>query len=125
MITSLVYMFITIKRFGGYKDGRLQRFGNKVKKGLPLTLKEVAVNVRNNAKNIVAVKTGRLQRSIRVMNVSSHSVEVRTAVPYAGFVEFGTINQAAQPYLRPAIAMTAKLVGKKINIRLVNAWQAS
>jgi len=116
---------ITLKRFGGYKDGRLERFGRKVKAGLPVSLKEIGANIRNNAKNIVAVKTGRLQRSIRLMNVSTHSVMVKTAVPYAHIIEYGSVNQRAQPYLRPAIEMTAKIVGKKISIRLVNAWKAS
>ena len=116
--------FITIKRFGGYKDGRLERFGRKVKKGLPISLKEIGANIRNNAKNIVPVRTGRLQRSIR-MKVSTHTVFVGTSVPYSSIIEYGSINQAAQPYFRPAIETTAKLAGKKISIRLVNAWRTS
>jgi HK97 gp10 family phage protein len=29
--------------------------------------------------------------------------KVRVSAPYAGFVEYGTVHQAAQPFLRPAI----------------------
>lgn len=116
---------ITIKRYGGFKDGRIARFGNKVKSGKKVTLKEIANNVRDNAKNLVAVKTGRLQRSIRVLNSTDDSVLVSTSVPYAHYIEYGTVNMSAQPYFRPAVAMTSKLVGKKISIQLNNAWKGS
>ncbi len=113
---------ITIKRFGGFKDGRLARFGRKVKKGLPVSIRDVGANVRNNAKNIVPVLTGRLQRSIRMSQVTKNSVFVGTAVPYAEIIEFGSIKQQMQPYLRPAIAKTAKLVGKKFSFMIQSAW---
>jgi len=116
---------ITIKRYGGFKDGRLQRFGNKVKKGMPVTLRDVANHVRDNAKNIVAVKTGRLQRSIRVMKTTGNTVFVGTSVPYSMLIEYGTVNMSAQPYFRPAIEMTAKLTGKTVSVRMVNAWRGS
>lgn len=115
---------ITIKRYGGFKDGRLERFGRKVRKGLPISLRDIGANLRDNAKNTVAVKTGRLQRSLR-MTVSTKSVFVGTAVPYAGYIEYGTVNMGAQPYLRPAIETTAKLAGKKISIQIIKAWKAS
>ena len=116
---------ITIKRYGGFKDGRLERFGRKVQKGLPISMKEVGVNIRNNAKNIVPVKTGRLQRSIRVMSLQGNSVFVGTSFPYAGYVEFGTIYNRPQPYIRPAMAITSKIMGKKINLSLIKSWEAS
>lgn len=53
-----------------------------------------------------AVRTGRLRGSITWrlgQDTVSPYVEVGSAVTYAPFVEFGTSNMAARPYLRPAL----------------------
>lgn len=64
------------------------------------------VRVETAAKRHAPVDTGRLRSSI------THAVErdsrglvglVGTNVEYAPHVEFGTLRQPAQPYLRPAL----------------------
>ena len=72
------------------------------------------------AKRFCAVDTGRLRSSITIVDSEGvislpqvskdvlitpsvpYSVRVGTGVVYAGFVEFGTVFQSAQPFLRPA-----------------------
>lgn len=69
-----------------------------------------ANNIRNSAVSAVPVDTGRLKTSIIVQKETSASLptnkgivyEVGTNVEYAPHVEYGTIFQRAQPYLRPA-----------------------
>lgn len=114
-----------VKRYGDYRTGQLDKFASKVKAGTGVTMKEIGDNIRNKAKDIVPIKTGRLQRSLRVTKTSKNSVFIGTAVPYSGYVEFGTINMRPQPYLLPAAESTLKMIGKQIDARLVNLWRSS
>ena len=66
--------------------------------------------VKNNGIQLVQgaqkrspVDTGALRRSIR-LNLEDGNLKavVKTNVPYAKFVEYGTIRQKAQPYMRPS-----------------------
>ena len=74
-----------------------------------------ADRVKSEAKRLVPVRTGALQRAIdRTDPYAGRSLERKIAVGvkrpqsrYAHFVEFGTVHNAAQPYLRPALDVTA------------------
>ena len=83
---------------------------------------EVAKIIRKSARNLVPVKTGALKRSIRVRQVSQ-KIQVKLLGPpvriprsasqtlagnkagafHGHFVEYGTINSRARPFLEPAI----------------------
>ena len=80
--------------------------------GLLPALRAAALVVQNDAKRRAPFKTGTLKKSIHTEPRGSHAVSVGTDVPYAARIEFGfagtdsrgrTYNQAAQPYLRPAL----------------------
>lgn len=62
------------------------------------------------AKGYAPVKTGALRDSITVdvQQVALTSVKgtVAAHVPYAVFVEYGTVHMKAQPFMRPAIDET-------------------
>lgn len=66
-----------------------------------------ALRVEAIAKRLCPVDTGRLRASI-TSEVGKDSdglyAVVGSDVEYAGYVEFGTSRNAAQPYLRPALA---------------------
>ena len=70
-------------------------------------LARAAIKVDAAAKRLCPVDTGRLRSSI-TWTLGRDSLGllavVGTNVTYAMHVEFGTINMAAQPYLRPALA---------------------
>jgi len=59
--------------------------------------------VRDDAKRIVPVRTGRLRASIGISDPGRDRVVVDATAPYAGYVELGTRYMKAQPYLRPAL----------------------
>lgn len=61
-----------------------------------------AAMVETEAKRIVPVRTGTLQRSIHTEHPKQGEWTVGSKIHYAGFVEYGTRKMAAQPYLRPA-----------------------
>lgn len=72
---------------------------------------ELRTIVKNNGIQLVQgaqkrspVDTGTLRRSIRLgLENNNLKAVVRTNVPYAKFVEYGTIRQKAQPYMRPSL----------------------
>jgi len=70
-------------------------------------LQRFAIDVQNRARELCPVDTGRLRSSIQHKpgrDQQGPFVDVGTNVEYAGYVEFGTRFQKAQPYLRPALA---------------------
>ena len=102
--------------------------------------------VVQEAKRIVPVRTGNLQRSLHVggygsdgglegettgtdiggktTSDTSASLLVGTNVHYAGFVEFGTSRMAARPYLRPALDEHADDVAHVIGQELRKTLEA-
>lgn len=83
-------------------------------KGLKLSsetaLFEFGVAIVNEAKRIAPYDTGALKGSIQVFSKGKDSagayIDIGTIIEYASAVEYGTSNQRAQPYFRPAIQMT-------------------
>jgi len=66
-------------------------------------LLEASAAVVSLAKQFCPVDTGLLRQSIGATPVTSKKVVVGTSVHYAPFVEYGTVDQAAQPFLTPAL----------------------
>jgi len=65
-------------------------------------VEQVGSLVKTNARHYVPVDTGALKGSIDMV-VKGNEATVGTPLDYAASVEFGTIHQAAQPYLIPAL----------------------
>jgi HK97 gp10 family phage protein len=65
------------------------------------SLEIIGLTAEKYAKQIVPVDTGRLRNSI-THAVEGKDVFVGSATSYAAHVEYGTIKQKAQPFLRPA-----------------------
>jgi HK97 gp10 family phage protein len=89
-----------------------------------------AERVKAEAKRLVPKRTGALQRAIDRTNPSGkpggRQIAVGVKRPqsrYAHFIEFGTENHGAQPYLRPALDITnapnqglmARVLGRFMN----------
>lgn len=69
-------------------------------------VRRLCVQVEAAAKRSCPVDTGRLRSSIsHEVNAEGGSIvgTIGTNVDYAKYVELGTSNQAAQPFLRPAL----------------------
>jgi HK97 gp10 family phage protein len=66
--------------------------------------------IKQRAAGMAPVDSGDLARSIRA-EFHGEEITVGAYVPYAGFMEYGTIYVSASPYLRPALeASTAQIV---------------
>ena len=66
-------------------------------------VKNTLYGIETDAKRNCPVDTGRLRGSITTNIISTYSGEVGTNVEYAGWVEYGTRYQSAQPYFEPAV----------------------
>lgn len=70
-------------------------------------LQKKAVRIVQDSKRRAPVDTGRLRSSITFETVDLPGrlpkVLIGSNVEYAPHVEFGTVNQPPQPYLRPAL----------------------
>lgn len=64
-------------------------------------LEKVGLTAEGYAKMKCPVDTGRLRNSI-THEVNNETVYIGTNVEYAAYVEMGTVNTRAQPFLRPA-----------------------
>jgi HK97 gp10 family phage protein len=74
------------------------------------------MTAQNLARLYAPVDTGRLRSSIQVTrgrDATGPFLDIGTNVSYAAFVEFGTRYMAAQPYLRPALAVAAAQWGSR------------
>jgi len=75
------------------------------------TLNKKGLRIVREAKQRAPVDTGRLRASITAELIEKGEVPkvlVGTNVEYAPNVEFGTENQAAQPFIRPAARQVLK-----------------
>jgi len=82
----------------------MERMGKMTK----ADLLRLGYKVANKAKTLCPVDTGRLRSSISVEDGEDgrgYFVKVGTNVEYAPYVEFGTYQMPAQPYLRPALLL--------------------
>lgn len=64
----------------------------------PGIIRRISERIAERARQIVTVKSGKLQRSIKATDNG-----VVVTEDYAGAVELGTATRAAKPFLRPAI----------------------
>ena len=67
------------------------------------SLMEMGEVAERHAKEYVPVRTGFLRDSIHHRMEGDRRVAVFTDTDYAAHVEFGTVSQRAQPYLRPTL----------------------
>ena len=77
------------------------------KQKLNKELKKQGLKILRRSKKLAPVDTGRLRTSIALETVENMngliSIKIGSNVTYAEKVEFGTVKQPSQPFLRPAI----------------------
>jgi len=88
----------TVKWYG-------DEFQDKLAIHLEEALKDSAVAIELQAKELCPVRTGALQESID-NKVEGLVADIGSDIPYARYVEMGTRRKQAQPFLRPALYET-------------------
>jgi HK97 gp10 family phage protein len=97
----------------GHRQG--QEVGREVKR----VLMGAALVVRDEAKDLVPVKTGLLKSAIFAAYGDERKADVlvgvnRKIAPHAHLVEFGASHSAAHPFMRPAITATRAKVANVV-----------
>lgn len=76
---------------------------------------DTAAEVESIAKQLAPVETGRLRDSIHTENYRNGELKrVVAEAEYAGYVEYGTVHSAAQPFLRPAVESVKSRVNRRL-----------
>lgn len=78
-----------------------QALGRVVAEVKDIHVREIAEDILAESQRLVPVDSGRLKRSGKVVETDD-GFEVVYDAPYAAYVEHGTINSPAQPFLTPA-----------------------
>jgi HK97 gp10 family phage protein len=84
------------------KYDHFDELARKAKGAVRDIVRKAAFDVEANAKNVVPVDTGNLKNSIDVEMESDTTAVIGPHTEYAAYVEFGTMNMPAQPYMTPA-----------------------
>lgn len=80
------------------------KFKENLADKIPVALEAVGQQAEGYAKLLCPVDTGNLRNSITHRQEGNDTEVIGTNVEYAPYVELGTRNMKAQPYLRPAAA---------------------
>ncbi len=85
--------------------------------GFQKEIRNIAANSVKIAKSRVPVDTGDLKKSINVGG-DIKTVYIAAEMDYAGFVEYGTVNQNKQPYFFNSIYDAVRIGTKIINAKI-------
>lgn len=77
-----------------------------IKKSASGHVEDIADQVAEDARRLAPVETGELRSSIVVTGNGGDTISIEAHTDYAAFVELGTSNMDAQPFLRPALYRT-------------------
>ena len=91
-----------------------------VKNTMPNLMTIIALDILGEAIDRCPIDTGRLVNSLNYKATENYAI-IGTNVEYAPYVEFGTKNADAQPYLRPAFDATKLKVMAKFGKELKGA----
>lgn len=76
------------------------------------------------AKRLAPVDTGYMKSSISSRSVEAGKMaELTVEAPYAGYVEYGTVYMAAQPFLGPAVAKYSNEFFDRVGVAMFKGWR--
>jgi HK97 gp10 family phage protein len=82
-------------------ERNFDRVARRMERAFEIAVQETAENIRDEARASAPVQTGALKNSIEA-RMEGSTAEVSAGVDYAPFVEYGTSNMAARPFMFPA-----------------------
>ena len=93
---------ITYKGIKGAQEA-LRDFNIEIPQNVEGFLKELGDALVEDMVTSAPVDTGFMAEHIGVSEVSNEKLVIDSEAPYSGFVEFGTVKMAAQPFFNPPI----------------------
>lgn len=77
-------------------------------------IRRAGFRVEGRAKVKAPIDTGFLRASIQTTTPETFAADVSVGAEYGVFVEFGTVNQSAQPFLTPAVEEERPVLDKRL-----------
>lgn len=97
---------------------RIRQAVERITREADEAVQETASDVRDLAKTLAPVRTGRLRKSIGKRKTRRGAAAVGTDVEYGVFQEFGTRKMSARPYLTPALEQGKEILRAKLKEKL-------
>lgn len=105
-------------------EAKARGYAGRASKGIKQVVQQTAVEMRDFAKVLAAVDTGRMKSEIAVIDVekvlTAWVAFVISRAPYSIFVEYGTYKMRAQPFMRPVFEKYAPIFAARIRAVLTN-----
>lgn len=102
--------------------GKLDKLAEQVPEGAARGCLKGAMLIEGEAKLLAPVDTGAMRSSIASEPIKN-GAQVGPHTDYAAYVEFGTINMNAQPYMTPAVEAkkdaVRRVVGEEVNVEIL------
>lgn len=103
-------------------NAMMQEWGEEIQEGMRQQVQRAARNILQHARREVPVRTGALQRSLKITSESGGDrVFVGSDLHYAVFVEEGTSRMTAQPFLVPALEAERPRLLRRVNRMIAKA----
>ena len=100
----------------------LERIGAAIAAGAASAVERLCAETAENARALCPVESGELKASIAAA-VSEGTGSVSAGAGHAAYVELGTFQKEARPFLWPAFAMTREKAADEIAHKIRNARQ--
>lgn len=114
---------IQIEVIGGYATAtKIATFSNRAQTKIESIIDEYSFKIQREAMIRAPVDTGFLRSSIIVNEINPYYNEIVATANYAVFVEFGTKQHAAQPFMTPAAVMYASAFARDIQKVFRTGW---
>ncbi|MDI9578101.1 MAG: hypothetical protein QM398_08215 [Thermoproteota archaeon] len=101
----------------------MQHTPTAIRKSADELMSKNSKEVLEIVKIMVPVRTGRLKRSYRRGHEAVCRWSIKSAVPYAGFVEYGTVKMNAQPHVRPAVEWGEKQMESTVRVLIEKMFE--
>jgi len=98
----------------------MDKYNDEIQDKIKQVLADGGMKIQTEAQSRAPVRTGTLRASIEY-KPEGMQVQVVATADYAAFVEFGTRNQEAQPFLTPAFELVAPRIERAIQEALKDA----
>lgn len=97
------------------RSDRISRVARLIEEEVAEILADVAEQAASIAQQLAPFRTGALRDSIAVEQTGVLGFRVIAGAPYSAFVELGTVNMDAQPFLGPAIESVREQLIKRLS----------
>jgi len=87
-----------------------KRLKNEIITSISRALDKSAIIYKEEAEKVTPVTSGHLKRSYDILDSEELKRRVVNNAEYAACVEFGTLHQTAQPFMRSSLASSKKKI---------------